>query len=782
MDMRIKPDVIGPGNCCLKNAYLCITLIHDIHAPMTVVCMDLPGDPIDSASASGSAGLATCATATMSGTSMATPAVAGVSALVRQFLVEGRHKVYSPSAFAASRYNMSRPSSALLKAVLVGSTFPLTYGYKSGTYSNPVTLSDFYGATSAVADSTAYALGSTRLDFTQGFGHVRTSNVFDVTGGLDTFLYEDELSEYSTWIMSYEVTNTSTDVTVTLVWNDPPGSLSCGYTDGGYSSTCLVHDLDLTLFQSGKQMYSNFGAATTGSYSSQYDTVNNVEKITLEADSLIQGEIIDVEVVTNGLSYANKQKFAVVITGNLKSSTPSPTVTPPSSMNPTSLPEPAPTQLPIPSPTSVPVPAPTQLPIPSPASVPVPVPSLLPAPEPTNMPSAALSSRLVPAPTPVPFLASTPQPIPLPTELPNLPPSTPILPVPTPNSQPAPTSFPFPMPTELPKPSPSNPPHPAPTNIPQPAPTIKPIPSPTPLPLPVRTELPVPAPSAIPLPLPSFVPLPVPSIIPSPRPSYDPSSNPTHVPRPAPSPQPSLSPTVADTVSAAVSMSMTTSVASLTSSQENALRSTIARTLGLDTKNIKDFVVTVSRRRRNLLTSYTMATTFTVVTELSKTTSSSAADFSSTIATNLADNIATNIAQDTSLASSISGVDTSTISVVPATRRPSMVPTSAPTLKPPFVHAVESTEDTKSTANFNAAFIGGIAGAVFLIPALLYLYRMTMARHAKSAEVNKALPEKKRVNPMTELMPLPTSSLDRNPAPSQEGFYSQGGQLRECTL
>ena len=248
---------------------------------------------------------------------MATPAVAGIAALVRQFLIEGRHEIYSPSAFAASQYNMTRPSSALLKSILVSSTFPLSYGYDSS--GSTVTLSDFYDGSSAVADSTAYCLGTPRLDFTQGFGHVRTSNVFDLSGALDTFLYEDTLSEYSTWTKTFAVTSANTNVVVTLVWNDPPGSTWCGYTSGGYTSTCLIHDLDLKVFQGSTQLYSNFGAAAVGDYSGEYDTLNNVEKVTIEAASLTVGETVEVVVETNGLSYFESQKFAVVVTGRLSS-------------------------------------------------------------------------------------------------------------------------------------------------------------------------------------------------------------------------------------------------------------------------------------------------------------------------------------------------------------------------------------------------------------------------------------------------------------------------------
>jgi len=98
-DMRLKPDLVGPG------------------------------DPIVSTCASGQPGLGSCQVSSKSGTSMATPAVAGAAALVRQFLVEGHHAIYSADGEASSSYNKVNPSSALLKAILVGSTFPLTFGY-----------------------------------------------------------------------------------------------------------------------------------------------------------------------------------------------------------------------------------------------------------------------------------------------------------------------------------------------------------------------------------------------------------------------------------------------------------------------------------------------------------------------------------------------------------------------------------------------------------------------------------------------------------------------------
>jgi len=97
-DMRLKPEVCGPG------------------------------DADYSLQASGSIGLASCAVLAMSGTSMATPAVAGAAAVLRQYLIDGKHAVYSSAGAAGSSYNSANPSGALIKALLIGSTAPLPNG------------------------------------------------------------------------------------------------------------------------------------------------------------------------------------------------------------------------------------------------------------------------------------------------------------------------------------------------------------------------------------------------------------------------------------------------------------------------------------------------------------------------------------------------------------------------------------------------------------------------------------------------------------------------------
>jgi hypothetical protein len=349
-DGRIKPDVCGPGN------------------------------PVNSARASGDAGLATCGILTISGTSMATPALAGTAALLRQFLTEGQHKQYSPYGFKYSNYSVTNPTAALIKAMLIGSTAQLLYGYNST--GSPVTLSKFYGATTAKADAAAYPLGTPTVDFTQGFGHTQLTNVVPLDYTFNTFLYEHEIGAYTNMSATYFVTSTNTKIDLTLVWTDPPGYQYCdiSYMHGNSTSSCLIHDLDLQVYVAGVRKYSNFGGSTTGGlYADTEDTLNNVEKISLPVGDFQVGDKILVVVQSHGLSFAANQTWALAITGNLETSdvptsapSLSPTVTPQPTLKPTTS---APSLSPTSVPTSVPVLQPSVLPVPMPTAQPSPMPT-----------------------------------------------------------------------------------------------------------------------------------------------------------------------------------------------------------------------------------------------------------------------------------------------------------------------------------------------------------------------------------------------------------------------
>ena len=237
-DHRLKPDVIAPGDSLL------------------------------SGKASGDSGLATCQVTHMSGTSMACPAAAGIVLLIRQFLMDGFHEQYSPKGFNFSSYNQSAPSSALVKAMIIASTEALTFGYNT-TYGK-VKLTDFYaGDGSAAADQAAYNLGTTGVDFHQGFGTIRTSNIIPLHGEFDVVLLESTLPAYSTMDICLTAAK-DTSIRTVLVWNDPPGSTYCDYY-----GRCLVHDLDLEVASNGSRHFPNFGAASQGDYAGQLDNINN---------------------------------------------------------------------------------------------------------------------------------------------------------------------------------------------------------------------------------------------------------------------------------------------------------------------------------------------------------------------------------------------------------------------------------------------------------------------------------------------------------------------------
>jgi hypothetical protein len=288
-DLRIKPDLVAPG------------------------------DVVYSAMASGSFGASSCKITAQAGTAPAAAGAAGTAVLLRQFLVNGSfHENFSPVGFAASSYSAENPSGALLKAMLISSGNPLTFGYDSSQ--NPVTLSNFYGGKAAFSDAgvsvntALFELGTPGRDFSQGHGHIRVVDVLPVDQSFELFLFEDELAEYNSITTSFTVSSVVTDLKVTLVWNDPPAYESCDYFGAG---ACLVHDLDLVVKHQGVQLYPNFGAASNGTFSGQEDDVNNVEVVSISLSDLTVGDTVVVAVAANGLAYADTQKFALVVTGGL---------------------------------------------------------------------------------------------------------------------------------------------------------------------------------------------------------------------------------------------------------------------------------------------------------------------------------------------------------------------------------------------------------------------------------------------------------------------------------
>ena len=198
-DGRIKPDVVAPG------------------------------DEIKSATAVDSDGQ--CKTDRISGTSMATPLVAGTAAIVRQYI--------------RAQSDGRAPTGALLKAILINGAEALKGGDGTGLPLEPAP------------------------SFRQGWGRVQLDNSIpldeeegDGARELQFVDWRDLRGQGDS--ETFCVSGAKGEVRATLAWMDAPGSLSGG---GG-----LVNDLDLRV--EGHEGQVDWGAAP------RPDRTNNVERAT----------------------------------------------------------------------------------------------------------------------------------------------------------------------------------------------------------------------------------------------------------------------------------------------------------------------------------------------------------------------------------------------------------------------------------------------------------------------------------------------------------------------
>ncbi|MFI6107504.1 S8 family serine peptidase [Streptomyces sp. NPDC051310] len=202
---RIKPDVVGPGTSILS------ALSH--------AAASLPGDPFGA-----SADPEFCF---LSGTSMATPLVAGCVAVLRETLVKN---------------GTPRPSAALIKAMLINGAVELRGQYTPSEAGTSPNNDSGFGRVD-LSRSVVLPGDDERVGFHEG-------------GPLD----QDEEELLRIRIRERDGGQEPT-FKVTLVWTDPPGA-------------ALQNDLDLVVRAAdGRERHGNMGT------SDGFDRINNVEQV-----------------------------------------------------------------------------------------------------------------------------------------------------------------------------------------------------------------------------------------------------------------------------------------------------------------------------------------------------------------------------------------------------------------------------------------------------------------------------------------------------------------------
>ena len=219
----------------------------------------------------------TCSTTSMSGTSMACPAIAGAAALTKSYFEAG----YWPSG-AANAADAFVPSGSLLKATLLVAGRDLTS--ESGY---PTNLEGW---------------GRLHLDHSLHFaGDARSLWLAD-PGAAGAFAATGE--QHDSWI---HVHDNVSELNFCLVFADAPGALN--------SNSPVVNDLDLEITAPGGNVYRgnvfSSGASATGGAA---DPLNNVERIRLVAPPL---GWYAVRVRATDINSAGAQPYALVATGNL---------------------------------------------------------------------------------------------------------------------------------------------------------------------------------------------------------------------------------------------------------------------------------------------------------------------------------------------------------------------------------------------------------------------------------------------------------------------------------
>ncbi len=246
---RLKPTVVAPGT--------------------SIISADSDGDP-----------------STMndkfmhlSGTSMATPTMAGVTALARQYYQEGWHERGVKDTEAGFV-----PSGSLLKATLINSAWSMNGHYTEGSI-----------------PSNGQGWGKIKLDDTLYFkGDSKRLKILN-DGNSSSFSSSGESHEHDLYVGDDEA------LKVTLTWTDYPGS-------------SLQNDLNLKVTApDGTEYIGNVFSNGHSISGGQADDNNVSEQVLLESENVQEGKYT-VEVIGKTISHG-PQMYSLIASGDISSST-----------------------------------------------------------------------------------------------------------------------------------------------------------------------------------------------------------------------------------------------------------------------------------------------------------------------------------------------------------------------------------------------------------------------------------------------------------------------------